>query len=94
MINNEQTEKLINEIRDSSNVYKYISKYNTDFPNVSFINYVNLIIQKKHLKKSDVIKKTGLHRTYAYQIFSGKKKPSRDKVIRISFGLQLDLENT
>lgn len=94
MIDNEKTEKLMNELKDSSSVYSYISKYNTDFPNVSFTDFIGLVIQKKKLKKSQVVKATGLHRTYAYQIISGKKKPSRDKVLTFSFGLGLNLDDT
>lgn len=94
MIENEKTEKLINELRDSSNVYSYISKYNTDFPNLTFTDFIDLVIEKKKLKKSHVVKATSLHRTYAYQIMSGKKKPSRDKVLTFAFGLGLDLDDT
>ncbi|PKM96240.1 MAG: transcriptional regulator [Firmicutes bacterium HGW-Firmicutes-1] len=91
---NERTEELINEIKDISNVYSYISKYNTDFPNLTFSNFVDLVIQKKRLKKSQVVKNAGLHRTYGYQIISGKKKPSRDKALTIAYGLELSLEET
>lgn len=94
MFENEKTEQLMNELKDSSNVYSYISKYNTDFPNISFTDFMDLIIQKKGLKKSKVVKATGLHRTYAYQIMSGKKKPSRDKVLTFSFGLGLNIDDT
>lgn len=93
-MNNEKTENLINELKESTSVYHYISKYDTEFPEISFRKYVDLIIQKKKLKKSKIIKSACLHRTYAYQIFSGKKKPSRDKVIMLSFGLDLALAET
>ena len=37
---------------------------------------------------------TNLHRTYAYQIFNGQKKPSRSKIIQIALALQLDIRET
>lgn len=92
MIEDELTEKLLNELKDSSNVYSYISKYLTDLPQITFPSLIQLFMQKKKLKKSHVIKRTGLHRTYAYQIMSGSKKPSRDKVLRMAYGLELNLE--
>lgn len=94
MIENEKTEKLIDELRDSSSLYSYMSKYDTDFPNISFSDFIDLVIQKKKMKRSQVVKDAGLHRTYAYQIMSGKKKPSRDKVLTLAFGLHLNLEDT
>lgn len=93
-MDNERTERLLNELKDSSNVYNYISKYNEDFPNISFTEYISLIIQKKNLKKGQVVKKTGINRTYAYQIISGKKKGSRDKIITLAYGLTLTIEET
>lgn len=93
-MDNERTENLLNEIKDSSNVYSYISKHNTDFPNITFVDFINLVIQKKNLKKSQVVKMSGINRTYAYQIMSGKKKASRDKIITLAYGLTLSIEET
>lgn len=90
----ERTEKLFNEIRESQDVYSYISKYDTDFPTISLPDFIDLIIQKKELKKSHVVKKADLNRTYAYQIMSGQKKASRSKMIRLAYGLNLNLEET
>lgn len=53
----------------------------------------NLLV-KKGLKKSDVIKSANLDRTYAYQIFSGTKKPSRDKLLSVCFGIGLTFTET
>ncbi len=38
------------------------------------------------------MRRSNLNRAYVYQIFLGKKYPSRDKVIALSFGLGLDAE--
>lgn len=90
----DKTEELLNILKDETNVYNYIKKYQSQFPPISFENFVELVLQKKDMKKSDMIRRTGLHRTYAYQILSGKKKPSRDKVLRFAFGLMLNLDET
>ncbi len=37
-----------------------------------------------------VIKKSGIERTYGHQLFNGTRNPSRDKVIQLAFGLSLD----
>ena len=37
---------------------------------------------------------SGIDKTYVYQIFKGEKKPSRDKLIAIAFGLTLNVEET
>ena len=45
-------------------------------------------------KLLDIINKTTLQRNYAYQIFDGSKKPSKDKVLQLSFALHLGLRET
>lgn len=93
-MNNEKTEKLMNELKEASSLYSFIDKHQDAFPNLTLPDYIELLIQKKGLKKSQVINDTGLHRTYAYQIMSGQRKPSRDKLIAFAFGLNLNMEET
>lgn len=54
--------------------------------------YLSLLLKQKHLRRADVVRESHLDRTYVYQIFSGKKVPSRDKLLAIAFGLQLSTE--
>lgn len=44
------------------------------------------------MKKSAVIKNSELNEIYGYQIFSGKRIPSRDRLISIAFGMGLSLD--
>lgn len=41
-----------------------------------------------------VIKCAGIERTYGHQLFNGTRKPSRDKVLQLAFGLHLNLDET
>ena len=41
-----------------------------------------------------VIKNASIERTYGHQLFNGTRKPSRDKVIQLAFGFELDVEGT
>lgn len=56
--------------------------------------YLSFLLKQKHLKRADVVRGSHLDRTYVYQIFSGKKTPSRDKLLAIAFGLRLSDEET
>jgi hypothetical protein len=46
------------------------------------------------MSKAEVIRSADIDRTYCYQIFDGKHKPTRDKLIRLSFGLHLTVPQT
>ena len=52
-----------------------------------------LLVEKKK-SIADVVRDSFLDRTYVYQIFSGKKTPSRDKLISLAFGLHLSDNET
>ncbi|MBA3074442.1 MAG: helix-turn-helix transcriptional regulator [Anaerolineae bacterium] len=53
-----------------------------------------------HLCKSlghipeQIIKSSGIERTYGHQLFNGTRNPSRDKVIQLAIGLGLNVEET
>lgn len=63
-------------------------------PEINFVTYLETLLLKKDVSKSELIKMSNLHRTYAYQIFNGQKKPSRSKIIQIALALQLDIHET
>ena len=46
------------------------------------------------LEQADVIKASGLEQHYAYHIFSGKKHPSRPKVLALALALRLTPKET
>ena len=52
------------------------------------------LLKQKGLTKADVVRGSELNRKYVYQIFSGEKTPSRNKLIALAFGLQLTPEET
>lgn len=61
----------------------------------SVSEYLLVLLNEKGLSKSQVIKGANLDKNYAYQIFNGTKtNPSRDKMIMLSFGLKLNLNET
>lgn len=46
------------------------------------------------LRPVEVIRRADLDRTYGHQLFNGTRKPSRDKLIQLAFGLGLCVEET
>lgn len=50
--------------------------------------FINVLLKRSGLKKSEAIRRSNLDRTYAYQLFAGTKaKPARDKIIMLCFGI-------
>lgn len=53
-----------------------------------------MLLPQKKLSRAKVARDSLLDRAYVYQIFSGEKTPSRDKLIALSFGLRLSDQET
>jgi len=89
------TNNLYNEIRDTEDIDLYLENNQDEFNDNPFISYLNNLISIKSLKKSDLIVSANISKQYLYELFTNKKKkPSRETVIKLAFGLKLDLEET
>ena len=88
------TDELAHEIKNATNILDYLERNQYEMQLKTLPEYLNSWLHKKNTSKSSVIKKSGLNRAYVYQIFSGKKYPSRDKVIALAFGLGLNADET
>ena len=56
--------------------------------------HLDMLLAQKGISKPEVVRDSHLDRKYIYQIFSGEKNPSRDKLIALAFGLHLSDEET
>lgn len=88
------TDELAHEIKHTTNILDYLEQNRDEMQLNTLPECLNTWLQKKNLSRADVVKKSNLNKAYVYQIFSGKKYPSRDKVIALAFGLWLDVDET
>ena len=63
-------------------------------PETPFETFLNQLCAQAGKKRWQVIARAGIDRTYGYQLFNGTRRPSRDKVIQLAFGMELDLART
>lgn len=83
---------LQSELRHSESMERFIKENQSEFDTMSVSEYLNALLKKYNLEKSDVTKRGGFTGNYAYQIFNGNKNASRDKLIQIALGFPLTLE--
>ena len=84
------TDELAHEISRSDNILDYFAENRGEMQLDSLPEYLEGWLKQKNCSKADVVRRSNLNKAYVYQIFSGKKYPSRDKVIALAFGLGLD----
>ena len=86
------TDELLNELLDAPNIDGYIREH--DFAAPSLSDYLKQLLQEKGLERSRVVRMADLNETFGYQIFTGARHPSRNKVLQIAFAMALTLKET
>ena len=57
-------------------------------------DYLHDLLVKRGLKRSDVIRASGLNGTFVYDAFKGKTRLGRDNAIMLALGMGCDLRET
>ncbi len=83
------TEELRHEIKAATDIEDYLKSNEKELIKCTLSEHLNALLSEKEIKKADVVRGSLLNRAYVYQIFSGEKTPSRNKLIAIAFGLGL-----
>ena len=59
-----------------------------------FTEYIGALCFAKGEKEETVIKRGNIESSYGHRLFKGARKPSRDTVLQLAFGLELDFDGT
>ncbi len=86
------TEEVLQELLDAPSIDSFIAEH--DFPSCTLSEYLQHLLEKKHLERARVVRMADLNETFGYQIFTGARNPSRNKVLQIAFAMALSLRET
>ena len=89
-----RTSELLQKLLKAVTLRQFIRQNGKNMDIPRFHDYITNLSREKQMPPASVIKNSGIDRTFGYQIFSGKRTPSRDKVIQLAFGFRLDYEET
>ena len=88
------TEELLNELKEAKAIGEFTSTNAGEFEVLSLPEVLAQMLEKYKKVRIDVIKAARFDYTYGYQIFDGKKRPKREKLLQLAFGFPLSLEDT
>lgn len=83
------TDELCHEIKAATDIEYYLRNNKKSMLTSTLPQHLKLLLSQKGLSRAEVVRGSLLDRAYVYQIFSGEKTPSRDKLIALAFGLRL-----
>lgn len=86
------TEELLNELLSTSSIDDYLAAREPGSRTLA--EYLQQLLDEKGLERSRVVRMANLNDTFGYQIFTGARNPSRDKVLQIAFAMALTLRET
>lgn len=86
------TKSLEKKLLQSNNISDYLQQNQDNLVEASVSHLLNKLIKQSNQKKSEIIKKSGITTSYAYEILNGFKYPTRDKLLRFFIAMELEFE--
>lgn len=93
-LDQKNTDNLKQELMAASDLNSFLSENETCFESVSVKNALNRIFKEKNITKSELAVRSNVSEVYLHQIFSGRRIPTRDKLICLCIGLSASLDET
>lgn len=84
------TGELLNKISKAKDIHQFISDYETEFMEMQPLDFLNDVLVLKNMSVADISKKSG-QGEYVYKVFRGERKASRDVMIAIAVGMELEI---
>lgn len=88
----DQLSKILTSTHSPKGLEQYIICHTQPDAAFSFHTAFDQLLQQHALKKSEVICRSGLERTYGYQLLNGRKQPGRDKILALGIAAGLSLQ--
>lgn len=86
------TKDLEKELSSCAKLHTFLEVNQDNMKEESVHDLLKFYMEEKGVSRTDVITGSGLNDIYAHQIFAGIRRPSRDKLLCLCFGLGLSAE--
>lgn len=88
------TSTLMKRLFRTRHLDMFLARNEQNMQAMDFSESVSRLCAERGLVPEQVILRSEIDRTYGHQLFTGVRRPSRDKVIQLALGLGLDIEET
>ena len=82
------------KLENVDSIHSFISNNESEFDDKNFYRLLNTLIAESGKSKGKIAADSWISEPYMYNLIKGEKRPARDTVIKLSFGLQLPLATT
>lgn len=88
------TSELERELTGCANLRGYLKRNESALYTPDLSDLLHLELEKSGLTRAELLRRSNLNPIYGYQILSGKRRPSRDTLLCLCFGLGLCADET
>ena len=88
------TGDLSQELMNKPDLDSYLRENQEYFFHEDMMELLAGIFEKKEISKAALARKAGMSEVYLHQVFSGRRNPSRDRLLCLCFGLDASLAET
>ena len=88
------TNNLQQELMTAPDLDRFLSENQDNFLSGNILELLNALFQKRNISKAALAKQSGMSEVYLHQVFSGRRNPSRSRLICLCFGLSATLDET
>ena len=85
---------VLSNIDNTKDMEKFMKEPKVTDSFKNFPDYFRSLDSVQKMESSELIRKSGLERSYYYQVMKGTRSPGRDKVLRLCLAARLSLRET
>ena len=93
-MNQKNTDDLKMELMQSPNLDEFLLDNKENFISENVPEILNRILTEKNMSKATLAKQSGISEVYLHQIFSGRRNPSRNRLLCLCYGLETSVDET
>ena len=86
------TDDLRQELMNQPNLDQYITENETYFAGLDISVFLTKLYEKCGLSKAELARQAEMSEVYLHQVFSGRRRPSRDRLLCLCIGMEAGLE--
>ena len=88
------TDDLSQELMVESDIDSYIKENQPYFVDRSITELLSELYDHQNISKAELARRASMSDVYLHQLFSGRRKPSRDKLLCLCIGMELTIDET
>lgn len=88
------TSDLQEELMNAPNLDRFLTDNEKSFNTESIAENIENLFRKKNITKSLLAKRSAISEVYLHQVLAGRRKPSRNRIICLCFGLEATLDES